>query len=45
MVLLDKLGSLHLDRGNYLTRVPDRSAERAITGLLPALPARPRIAA
>ena len=45
MVLLDKLGSLHLDRGNYVTRVPDRTVDRAITGLLPPLPARPRLAA
>lgn len=45
MVLLDRPGSLHLDRGSYLTRVPDRTAARAITSLLPPLPARPRVAA
>jgi 3-dehydroquinate synthase/2-deoxy-scyllo-inosose synthase len=43
MVLLDRLGSLHRDRGSYLSHVPDRAVARAVTGLLPPLPARPRI--
>jgi 3-dehydroquinate synthetase len=45
MVLLDRLGVQHLDRGHYLTRVPDRTTARAISGLMPPLPARPRVTA
>ena len=45
MVLLDRLGSPHRDAGTYATCVPDRTAARAITGLMPPLPARPRIPA
>jgi 3-dehydroquinate synthase/2-deoxy-scyllo-inosose synthase len=45
MVLLDRLGSLHRDRGMNLTHVPDRTTERAISALQPPLPARPRVAA
>jgi 3-dehydroquinate synthase/2-deoxy-scyllo-inosose synthase len=41
MILLDRLGSLHAEGGTYLTQVPDRIAARAITSLMPALPARP----
>ena len=44
MILLDRLGSLHADGGAYLTHVPDRTAARAITSLMPPLPARPRVA-
>jgi 3-dehydroquinate synthase/2-deoxy-scyllo-inosose synthase len=44
MVLLDRLGSPHLDGGTCLTLVPDRTAARAITGVMPPLPAKPRFA-
>jgi 3-dehydroquinate synthase/2-deoxy-scyllo-inosose synthase len=40
MILLDKLGSPHLEDGTRLTHVPDRVIERAITHLMPPLPAR-----
>ena len=42
MILLDALGSVHLDGGTCLTHVPDLTAARAITQLMPPLPARPR---
>jgi 3-dehydroquinate synthase/2-deoxy-scyllo-inosose synthase len=42
MILLDALGTPHLDGGTCLTHVPDPSAERAINQLMPPLPARPR---
>ena len=45
MVLLDGLGSPHADGAAYLARVPDRTAARAVTSLMPPLPARPRVAA
>jgi len=41
MILLDGLGSPHQDGGTCLTHVPDPAAERAITRLMPPLPARP----
>jgi len=44
MILLDGLGSPHLDGGTCLTHVPDPAAERAITRLMPPLPARPQAA-
>jgi 3-dehydroquinate synthetase len=45
MVLLDGLGSPHLDGGTCLTNVPDRTAARALASVMPPLPARPRAAA
>ena len=45
MVLLDRLGSPHSDGGTCLTHVPDRTLARAITGVMPPLPAKPRVAA
>jgi hypothetical protein len=42
MILLDALGSPHVDGGTCLTHVPDAAAERAITRLMPPLPARPQ---
>jgi 3-dehydroquinate synthetase len=45
MVLLDRLGSLHSAGGSCRTHVPDRIAARAITSVMPPLPARPRVAA
>jgi 3-dehydroquinate synthase/2-deoxy-scyllo-inosose synthase len=42
MILLDALGTPHLDGGTCLTHVPDPTAERAISQLMPPLPARPR---
>ena len=44
MILLNGLGSPHLDGGTCLTHVPDLAAERAITRLMPPLPARPQAA-
>jgi 3-dehydroquinate synthetase len=45
MVLLDRLGSPHRAGGTCFASVPDRTAARAITGVMPPLPARPRAAA
>jgi 3-dehydroquinate synthase/2-deoxy-scyllo-inosose synthase len=42
MILLDALGSPHVDGCTCLTHVPDAAAERAITRLMPPLPARPQ---
>jgi 3-dehydroquinate synthase/2-deoxy-scyllo-inosose synthase len=44
MILLDGLGSPHLDSGSYLTQVPDLAVIRAVTRLMPPLPARPQAA-
>jgi 3-dehydroquinate synthase/2-deoxy-scyllo-inosose synthase len=44
MVLLDRLGSPRLDGGTCLSLVPDRTAARAITSVMPPLPAKPRFA-
>ncbi len=44
MILLDGLGTPHREGGTCLTHVPDRTAARAITGVLPPLPPRPPVA-
>jgi 3-dehydroquinate synthetase len=45
MVLLDRLGSPRPAGGTYRSHVPDRTTARAITSLMPPLPARPSVAA
>ncbi len=42
MMLLDGLGAPHQEAGTYLSHVPDATAARAITGLMPPLPPKPR---